>query len=286
MQIIKRYSVVVLGLLLVAVSYNLFFSSYELDTGGVSGLAIIIKKLFFIKESSFILIANTMLLILSYFTLGKEMTKNTFLASFLLPILIDITANINEWIIIKDLDLLLIAIIGGTLSGFGYGMLFKNNFTSGGTDILNHIALQKFKIPLNQSMLYIDGLIVLLGGFILGIESMIYSIIALLIISNLSNKTMLGINNNKVFYIETEKYEKVANYLTKELKYDITIFEATGGFTNRNKKLILCSIKTSDYYKVKAGLEMIDPHIFLIITENYELLNENKMVPNKKGLVK
>lgn len=282
MQKIKRYGIVILGILLVAASYNLFFSPYELDTGGISGLAIVIKKLFFINESLFILITNLSLLLLSYIVLGKELTKNTLLGSILLPIFIKLTENIGNYIIITDLDHLLIAVLGGFLSGIGYGMLFKNNFTSGGTDILNQIAEKKFKVPMSTSMIYIDGLIVLLGGFVFGVESFIYSIIALIIISNLSNKTMIGINQNKVFYIQTTKYKKVIEYLTKELHYDVTIFETLGGFTEKKKKLILCSIKTSDYYKVKTALSYIDPQIFITITENYEQLNANLMVPNKE----
>ena len=116
----------------------------------------------------------------------------------------------------KDLELLIIAVLGGVLSGLGYGLLFKNNFTSGGTDILNQIALKKFKIPLNKSMIYIDGSIVLLGGIVFGIDSMIYSIISLLIISVLSNKTMLELNKNKIFYILTKKSSEIQEYLTKE----------------------------------------------------------------------
>lgn len=282
MQKIKKYTIVILGLLLIAISYNLFFVSYELDTGGISGLAIVIKKLFQINESLFIMICNIFLIILSYIFLGKDLTKNTLLGSLLLPLMIRVTENTNKWIIIKDLDPILIAIIGGTLSGIGYGLIFKNNFTSGGTDILNQIAEKNLKIPISKSMIYIDGAIVLFGGIVLGIEKMIYSIIALLLISNLSNKTMLNINKNKVFYIQTTKYKSVTSYLTEDLKYDITIFDTLGGFTLKSQKLILCSIKSSDYYKVKTGLELIDPKIFITITENYELLNENQMVPTYK----
>lgn len=281
MREINRYVKVLIGLILIALSYNLFFSPFQLDTGGVSGLEIIINKIFMIDESLFILLSNLILIIISYLVLGKERTKNTLFGSILLPILIKLTHNINQFIITQDLDMLIIALLGGILSGTGYGLLFQNNFTSGGSDILNQIALHKFKIPLNHSMLYIDGTIVLLGGFVLGIESMIYSIIALQIISTLSNKTMLRINANKVFYIETTKFKEVKQYLTQDLKYDITIFDVQGGYSNNLKKLILCSVKTNDYYKVKTGLEMIDKDIFIIINENYELLNENKMVPKE-----
>ena len=282
MQKIKKYGNVAIGIFLVAISYNLFFSPYDLDTGGISGLAIVIKKLFFINESIFIFIMNFLLLILSYIILGKELTKNTILGSILLPLFINFTENINQFIVIANLDPLLITLLGGVISGIGYGMLFKNNFTSGGTDILNQIAEKKFKIPMNLSMIYIDGLIVLLGGFIFGVESFLYSVIALLLISNISNKTIIGMNQNKVFYIQTEQYKKVIAYLTKELHYDVTIFEMQGGFSEKKKKLILCSVKTNDYYKVKTALNYIDHQIFITITENYELLNANLMVPKKE----
>lgn len=282
MQRIKRYGSVLLGLFFIAIAYNLFFVPYKLDTGGVSGLAIIVKELFFIDESLFIMIVNILLLILSYFYLGRELTKNTLVGSILLPIFIRITSNISKIITIIELEPILIAIIGGAISGFGYGLVFKNNFTSGGTDILNQIAEKKFKVPISQSMIYIDGAIVILGGLIFGIESMIYSIIALLLISNLSNKTLIGINSNKVFYIQTTNSKKVIDYLTNELKYDVTIFNSEGGFSKKKRKLILCSVKTVDYYKVKTGLELIDPNIFIVITENYESLNQNTMVPNRK----
>lgn len=283
MRHIKKYGSVILGILLVAISYNLFFSPYQLDTGGVSGLAIVIQNLFMVSESNFILIANILLLILSYFVLGKDLTKNSLLGSILFPLFIKLTSNINRILIINDLEMLIISIIGGTLSGIGYGLLFKNNFTSGGTDILNQIAEKKFKIPMSKSMIYIDGAIVLLGGFIFGIEKMIYSIIALLLISNLSNKTMLEINKHKVFYIQTKKVKEVKKYLTQDLSYDVTIFESIGGYSNTKNELILCSVKTSDYYKVSTGLKLIDHDSFVTITENYEAMNENKMVPKKQS---
>lgn len=282
MRIIRKYGSVILGILLVSISYNLFFSPYHLDTGGISGLAIVVQNLFLISDTSFMLVTNILLLILSYVVLGKELTKNSLLGSILFPLFVQLTSKISTIINIEGLEILIIAIVGGTISGIGYGLLFKNNFTSGGTDILNQIAEKKFKVPISKSMIYIDGCIVLLGGFIFGIEKMLYSIIALILISIISNKTMLDINKNKVFYIQSKKTKEIKKYLTKDLMYDVTIFESTGGFSNQKKDLILCSIKTSDYYKVSTGLKLIDKDAFITITENYESMNENKMVPNLK----
>lgn len=272
------------GIFFIAISYNLFFAPNELNTGGITGLAIIIKKLFFINESLFILIMNFFLLMISFIVLGKDLTKKNIFCSILLPIAIHLTENIGQIIVIQNLELLIIALLGGVISGIGYGILYKNNFTAGGTDILNQIAEKKLKVPFSFSMLYIEGLIALLGGFILGIEKMIYAIISLIIINTLSNKSMLGIGQNKIFYIQTKKVKQVMDYLTKELNYDITIFETKGGFLNKKNKLILCSVKTKDYYKVKTALMYIDPEVFITITENYEERNANRMAHKSKKL--
>ena len=77
----------------------------------------------------------------------------------------------------------------------------------------------------------------------------------------------------------TKKSSEIQEYLTKELKYDITIFETRGGFSKKHQKLILCSVKTKDYYKVKTAIQLIDSEAFITITENYEIMNENTMVP-------
>ncbi len=212
MRIIRKYGSVILGILLVSISYNLFFSPYHLDTGGISGLAIVVQNLFLISDTSFMLVTNILLLILSYIVLGKELTKNSLLGSILFPFFVQFTSKISNIINIEGLEILIIAIVGGTISGIGYGLLFKNNFTSGGS----------------------------------------------------------------------KKTKEIKKYLTKDLMYDVTIFESTGGFSNQKKDLILCSIKTSDYYKVSTGLKLIDKDAFITITENYESMNENKMVPNLK----
>ncbi len=279
MRTLKKYISVICGIFLIAVSYNLFFSANNLDTGGVGGLAIVVNRLFFVPESLFILIVNILLLILSFWILGKDLTKNTLMGALLSPVFIELTSHITSHIIIKDLDMLVIAVLGGVISGVGYGLLFKNNFTSGGTDILNQIAEKLFKISIGTSMIYIDGAIVMLGGLVFGIESMIYSIIALFLISMLSNKSTLGINNNKTFYIRTKKYKEVKEYLMKDLKCDVTIFDTYGNASNKKSKLIMCSVNQKDYYKLKTGLEMIDPEIFITITNNYQAKNLNRMVP-------
>ena len=110
MKKIIKYINLIGGLFLVAFSFNLFLSPYNLAAGGVSGLSLIINKLFAINESAFMLVVNIILLILSYFLLGKETTRNTILGSILFPIFVSITSKITMHIHL-DLEMIVIAVL-------------------------------------------------------------------------------------------------------------------------------------------------------------------------------
>ena len=283
MEKISQYIKVLVGLFIVACAFNLFLAPNNYVTGGVSGLSIIVKQLFYINESIFMFLVNIFLVILSYILLGKEKTKNTILGSLLFPVFTFITQYIRVFIPIQNLDPLIIIILGGALSGIGYGLIFKNNFTSGGTDILNQICEKYFKIPMSKSIMYVDGSIVILGCAVFGLTKMLYSLIALVLISVLSNKIQLGINQNRVLYIASEKTKDIKKYLSLS-GYDITLLKTTGGYSNQKQKLIICSINKNDYYKIKEGIKVVDPNVFFIVTKAYDLENANVNLRNKSKI--
>ena len=198
---LKKYFSVIVGLLLMALSFNFFQAPFNLASGGVTGLSIIVKDFLPINEGLFIFIVNQSLIILSFLVLGKKKTLNTILGSILLPVFISLTAFLNDFISFGDLDYILIAIIGGVIIGVGLGLIYKNDFTSGGTDILNQIFEVKYKVPINKSIIIIDGFIVLLSFIVYGIPTMVYSFIMLVTLSVVSNKTILELDQNKVLYI-------------------------------------------------------------------------------------
>lgn len=270
MKKIQNYFELLVGLLLAAIAFNLFLAPFNIAAGGVSGLALIIHKLFSINESVFIMSMNTILIFLSYLLLGKQTTRKTILGSLLFPLFIEITKSLSSFISLKDLEMLLIAILGGTLSGTGYGLIFKSGFTSGGTDILNQIIEKYFHIPISTSIILIDGAITLFGGFIFGFQTMVYALIALLLISIFSNKKIVGINENKILYINTTKYQEVTDYLHNELKVPTTNIEMIKSYSQEKAWLILVVIKTKDYYRTKEAISHIDPTIFITITNAYQ----------------
>lgn len=278
MKKLGNYCNLIVGLFLAAFSFNLFLAPNNLAAGGVSGLALIIHKLWNINESIFILVANATLLLLSYVLLGKGTTRKTILGSILFPIFIELTNPFTQLLNIEGLELLVIASLGGILSGTGYGLVFKSGFTSGGTDILNQIIEKYFSIPISTSIIFVDGAITLFGGLVFGLETMTYALITLLLLSIFSNKKIIGVGESKTLFIYTNKYKEVKYYLHYELKIDSTDFEIIKAYSNENSKLIMTVIKTKDYYRIKEAMNLIDESAFITVTNAYQIMNENLSV--------
>lgn len=261
----------IVGCLIISVAYNIFIVSNHIVPGGVGGLAIIINNLFGLDNSIVILYLDIILLFTSFALLGKEKTRASVLGSVLFPVFVKLTENINTYLQIDTSQVLLSVIIGGVMYGFGAGLVFRAGFTTGGTDIVNQIISKYCKLSLGKSMLYSDGLIVLMSGLFFGVNSMMYSILILYIISLISDKVVLGISDSKVFYIITEKEDEVKTYIMDALGHGVTIFKAKGGYKKETENVLMTVLPTKDYYDLKEGIKEIDKDAFFIITDTYEV---------------
>lgn len=268
---LKRLIQFAIGCFIIALSYNIFIASNDLVPGGVGGVAIILNYLFNIENFISIFIVNIFLILVSNFLLGVEKTKSSILGTILFPVFVALTENINVWLKIDTSQLLLSAVFGGILYGFGAGLVFKAGFTTGGTDILNQIISKYSKISIGKSMLFSDGLIVLLSGLVFGVNSLLYSIIILYIISLISDRVVLGISDSKAFYIITERDDEVKNYILKYLNHGVTIFKAKGGYKKTTENVLMTVLPTKDYYRLKEGIKKIDKDAFFIVTDTYEV---------------
>ena len=267
-SIIKRYLFLIIGTLIYATAYNLFFFKNNIVYGGASGISIITQKI--IDPSVMILILNVFFISLSLLFLGKEKTLDSVLGSILFPIFVKLTVNIGNYIQIDNDNLLLIAIIGGVVIGFASGIIFKSGFTTGGTDILNQIVSKYLKVSIGTSMLMTDGVIVLLGGFFFGWTRVLYALIVLYIINIMVDKVVIGISSNKAVYITTDEDDLICDYLLNELNVGITLIETRGGYTNKKDQIIMCVVPTSLYFELKSGITKIDSKAVILVTDSYQ----------------
>lgn len=272
-NIIPRFFTLFLGVTFLALNYNLFLVPNNLVIGGTSGLAIIFQEIFHLDPQIFLYATTIILLIISFIFLGKKETTNTIIGALLYPTMVSITLPLAELLknYVQFDSFLIIALIAGLLSGFSNGIIYKSGFTTGGSDILMKIMNKYARIPEGKSILYTNILIIIAGGFIFGINKMIYAILVLFISSSLIDRILIGISNSKLFFIYTKETEKVRSFIIKDLKSGVTMLETKGGFREEKGYLLMCVVTTKDYYYFKESVLAIDPNAFFVINDCYEV---------------
>ena len=267
---IKKLVSFIIGLILLAVAFNVFILPLHL-VSGVSGISVVLKETLGINPSSVILLANILLIIASLVFLGKKYTMQGVVGSILYPVFVQLTAFLPNYIDLSGLETVVIAVSGAIISGIGTGMVFKAGYNSGGSDIVKKIVSKYCKMPMGKATIYVEGAIVLLGLITFGWQVFIYSVILIAIVSYLTDKMMIGISDHKTFQIVTSKEKEVMEFILKDLNRGVTSLEARGGYTGAKKKVLLCTVPTRQYYIVKEGIKLIDPTAFYIVTDAYEV---------------
>ncbi|MBR4618200.1 MAG: YitT family protein [Bacilli bacterium] len=268
---IYRYIQLVFSLFILALLYNFFIQPAYLTTGGVNGIAILLKYLFRIKPVITISIISFFLLILNYLFLGKERTKGTLLATILYPLFIHLTSYLKPLIDINMNDMLIISIFIGVIGGICNGLIYKTGFNNGGLPVISQILFHKFKIPMGKTNLAINSIIVLIGGYYFGFTMIMYAIIINYINSVVVDKILLGISRNKSIYIVTEKTQEIKDFITNEMKHTVTVFKAEGAYSGKKKDIILSIIPTREYFQITESIKLLDPEIFYVVSDAYEV---------------
>lgn len=272
---VKRYTFLVIGCFLLAFAFNLFFAPYNLVTGGISGIAIVIENVFGISTSLFIAICYLILILISFLSLGKEETKHSIIGSILYPLFVYLTKDIVNIIQFDVNNMLLVSIFGAFISGIGSGLTFKYGFSTGGSDIIFQIMSKYFKMSIGNSMKILNIVVILGAGFFIdntlyAWENVMYAIVAVYIMTVFTDKVLLGISNSKSFYIITEHETSIKNFLINELGKGVTVLEGRGGFTGDRKKVLMCVIPTKEYFLAREGILEIDKDAIILISDVYQ----------------
>lgn len=279
-DLLKRYVMLIVGLLIYSIAYNAFFVKNNLIYGGSGSIATILKD--YISPPVTIAFISIAALLLSYIFLGTKAASDTLVGSLLFPLFVTLTSGV-ELPIPKD-DMMLVAICGAVLLGLANGIMGRSGLGSGGIDSIVHILEKKLHISSGKSFLFVNATIVIVGGYRFGWRVLLYALIILYIISIVQDKVVMSISMNKTFFIVTNKVDEVKDYIMTNLSRGVTVLDAKGGFTEHDQEVIMAVIPTTEYFKAKEGILEIDPKAFFTITDSYQVYGQDSH-RKKKGSV-
>ena len=259
-----------MGLLVSALSFNLFFDPYNVIPSGSGGLALLISEFFNLDVALVTFLVNSTLLVLAFIFLGREYGVKMIAVTILYPVFIKSTTLITRFIDLENTSLFLIMVIGGAGLGLSSGLVRKSGFNPGGFGVIYDLLKKYLYVGIGTSTLIINTVLISLSGFMFGLNNAIYAIISLIVSSYIVDRVIIGISDNKVFYIITDNPLEIREYIMDKLHYSVTVIKARGGYTNKRKKMLMCVVPTIEYLKLKELVSEIDPNAFFLIVDAYE----------------
>ena len=267
-------SLIFLGAFVQAAGLRLFLIPANLASGGVSGIAQLVNHLTGWKIGLMIFLGNLPLFALGWrFLGGRRFLVRTAFAVLSYAFFVDFLARFLPPNGITD-DILLNALYGAIVSGIGFGIVYRGQGTSGGSDILARILNRWRGIPISQSYLFVDTAVILSAGFIFGWKEALYALIALYVSGIAAETVAEGSGIVRTAVIVTSQPEAVAEEILGTLNRGVTFLQGTGAYTGATRTLLYCVITRVEVTRLKAILHNIDPDAFLVIGQAHEALGE------------
>ena len=271
-----EYLLIIVGTALMATAITSCFDAAGLVTGGFSGIAILVKAgTKSLYGNGIPLWVTNLVLNIPVFLLAAKIKGVAFVKKALLGDL-----SLTIWLAILPAwklsgDFLLVALYGGLLQGIGIGCVFLGGGTTGGTDLLAAIIqkyLQHYSIA--QIMQVIDAGVVLVGMYVFGIHKALYAIIAVYLVTKVSDGLIEGLKFSKAAYIITAKPKEIADMIMKDLDRGVTGISARGMYSGQDKLMLFCVVNKKEIVMLKEKVDEIDPEAFVIVTDAREVHGE------------
>ncbi len=249
---VSDYLLITIGAIMQALAIRLFLVPGHLVNGGIGGLAQLINFYTGFPIGVMILIGNIPLLLLGWRHLGGR--RFAIRTAYAVVVIAFFTDFLVLFLPVEGLsaDLVLNTLYGGVISGIGYGLVYRGHGTSGGTDILVRIINNWRSIPLSQSYLITDSLIMFLGGLTYSWTNALYAIIMLFISGIAAEVTTEGPNVVRTAFIITAQPDLVSHSILTDLEHGVTSMDATGVYTGAKRSMLYCVITAQKLACLKA----------------------------------
>ncbi len=267
---LSAYAQIVLGCVLGGAAYPLFMTPNKIAPGGLTGVGVILNHLFSLPVGMSSLVLNVPLFVVGYRSIGRIFAFRSLIATLLFSVCIDILP-----LKAMTLDPLLGTLFGGVLLGIGLGLILRGGATTGGSDMAARMVHKRFSFITVGSFLFaIDFVVVICAGFVVGTSEALYALINIYVSARVVDLVMTGFSGEKACFIMSDSWEKITARILKELNRGVTLMDARGAFTRRERPVVLCVTSRQEVMSVKRIVREEDANAFMFVTEAHEALGE------------
>ena len=272
----------IIGTAVFALGLNLFLLPNELNTGGVSGLAMIVEEVLnwtgipffknFVTVGILSAVMNLPLFAIGGLKIGKKFFFGSLLGTGCLSVFIDLFSVIPA----PETESLVGALYGGVFCGLGGGLVFSSGFSTGGSDIVVRLLKKKWPfVPLGIFTTAFDLVLAVVTGIVFkNMTHTLYCGVAVFITGRVVDAVVYKFDYSKVALIVTKHHEEVAYRLGKELHRGSTFLHGQGSYSHKDTTVVLTAVKKHQLAEMKDIVAQIDPDAFIIVQEAHQVLGD------------
>ena len=263
----------VLGSALFALGFAVFLQPNGMNSGGISGLAMVIVELLGVGSVGVIsIIINLPLFLLGGIKIGKRFFLGSLLGMILSSVLIDAISVFP----MPQMEPLIAAIYGGVVCGLGLGIVFMSGTSTGGSDILVRLLKLKYRnVPIGQISMSFDVIVVVLTGIVFGdVRNALYTGITAFLCGKVIDGVVYRFDYSDVALIISSEYEAIAVAIGERLDRGATFLHGEGSYSHKDTKVVLAAVKKQQIAELKELVMEIDPKAFLIVQEAHQVLGD------------
>lgn len=272
MQKVKKYVIITVAAFLYAVGVSLFTDPNNMAPGGVTGIAIILSRVISVNTGTLIMLINIPILIFAVWKFGIALTVSTIYAIALISSFTNVLAPYGA----ATDDILLAALVGGTLTAVSIGVIFRQGATTGGMDIIvKALRLHFPHLKTGKIFFVADALVVTLSGIVFrDLNAALYAAISAICTSVVMDIVLYGRDEARLLYIISARAETIAGRLLSDLDIGVTYIKGQGAYSGDNKRVIMCVVKKPVSPRAEEIVKQEDPDSFMIITSATEVFGE------------
>ena len=268
----KNLVLLLVGILIYDIGTHAFVEPAQVAPGGAIGVALLVNHLTNLPIGMMTMATNIPLLILAWFYLSRRFAVTTAVTTALSSLVLDVL--VAPLCPVYTGDRFLCSLYGGIVIGVGMALIFLAGTTTGGSDILGYLLQKKRpQMSIGRALLLVDGIVLVVSIFVFGnIDAALFGLVTLFAQTKVIDGIIYGGEVSTMATVVTKNPEAIAERVIVDLDRSATLLKAQGAYSKEDTTLLLCTVRKSQFPRLKRIIYEVDPDAFMMATETSEVL--------------
>lgn len=274
-KIIKDYMMITIGFFIVALSLTIFLIPADLAVGGITGLAMVIHRILpSMSVGMLVLAMNVILFGIAFLSIGLQFGTKSIYASLGLSLSIWLLERYLPFKGVLTEDVMLNLIYGILIQAIGMAIIFYENASTGGTDIVAKMLNKFFHLDIGKALLAADFIVTVMAIFTFGTKLGLYALLGVIFNGFIIDGMIAGLHRKMHVFIVSFQPETIKEFIINDLGRGATVYHGEGAYTNSPRKVIMAVMNKKEFIQLKGYIRKTDPQAFVTVGIVHEVLGK------------